>query len=85
MPGQALTEFLKRDVDGLDPKAVERWLAEGGHPAPTAPPAGNSLGNLCASVPIVMGERGELRQRRHCPRPGLGDGLRVGEGLVANS
>jgi aconitate hydratase len=58
---QALTEFLKKDVDGLDPKAVERWVAEGGQPASTTPPGSKELGNLSASVPIVMGERGELR------------------------
>ncbi len=58
---KALTEFLKKDVDGLDPKAVEGWLSEGGQPAPTTPTPG-ALGGLGKAVPIEMGgERGALR------------------------
>src|SRR5438876_1888427 len=36
---KALAEFLKKEVDGLDKKEVERWLAEGGQPISTTPPA----------------------------------------------
>src|SRR5881397_4069148 len=36
---KALAEFLKKEVDGLDKREVERWLAEGGQPIATTPPA----------------------------------------------
>src|SRR5439155_1296573 len=49
------------EVDGLDRKEVERWLAEGGQPIATAPPAPKTLGDLAKTVPIEMGgERGQL-------------------------
>src|SRR5206468_1755430 len=58
---KALAEFLKKEVDGLDRKEVERWLAEGGQPIATAPPAPKALGDLAKTVPIEMGgERGQL-------------------------
>jgi len=58
---KALAEFLKKEVDGLDRKEVERWLAEGGQPIATAPPAPKTLGDLAKTVPIEMdGERGQL-------------------------
>src|SRR5437762_1704895 len=58
---KALAEFLKKEVDGLDRKEVERWLAEGGQPIAPAPPAPKTLGDLAKTVPIEMGgERGQL-------------------------
>src|SRR5207253_3119877 len=58
---KALAEFLKKEVDGLDKKEVERWLAEGGQPISTTPPAPRALGDLAKTVPIEMGgERGQL-------------------------
>src|SRR5205807_10647661 len=58
---KVLTEFLKKEVDGLDRREVGRWLAEGGQPIATAPPAPKTLGDLAKTVPIEMdGERGQL-------------------------
>src|SRR5207245_1185147 len=58
---KALAEFLKKEVDGLDKREVERWLAEGGQPIATSPPAPRTLGDLAKTVPIEMGgERGAL-------------------------
>src|SRR5213594_1681442 len=58
---KALAEFLKKEVDGLDRTEVERWLAEGGQPIATTPPAPAALGDLAKTVPIEMGaERGKL-------------------------
>src|SRR5438445_377315 len=61
---KALAEFLKKEVDGLDRKEVERWLAEGGQPIATAPPSGNRnfegrinplvRANYLASPPLVV-------------------------------
>jgi len=58
---RSLVEFVK---DGtVDPSTVERWVAEGGKPGPTAatsfrPP---DLGELCKTVPVeVNGQQGEL-------------------------
>src|SRR5437879_6140724 len=58
---KALADFLKKEVDGLDRKEVERWLAEGGQPIATTPPAPKTLGDLAKTVAIEMGgERGVL-------------------------
>src|SRR5438093_676547 len=58
---KALAEFLKKEVDGLDKREVERWLAEGGQPIATGPPAPTTLGDLARTVPIEMGgARGQL-------------------------
>src|SRR5437667_10726653 len=58
---KALAELLKKEVDGLDKREVERWLAEGGQPIATAPPAPTTLGDLARTVPIEMGgARGQL-------------------------
>ncbi len=58
---KALAEFLKKEVDGLDRTEVERWLAEGGQPIATTPPAPKTLGDLAKTLPIEMGgERGQL-------------------------
>src|SRR5207253_8953663 len=58
---KALAEFLKKEVDGLDRKEVQRLLAARGQPIATAPPAPKTLGDLAKTVPIEMdGERGQL-------------------------
>src|SRR5207244_3210558 len=51
---KALAEFLQKEVDGLDKKDVERWLAEGGQLAATTPAAGKVVGGLVAAMTITM-------------------------------
>src|SRR5262249_8917907 len=58
---RALSEFLKDGASGADPKAVERWVAEGGHPKPTAACTVEHLGELSRTQPIDMdGQHGVL-------------------------
>jgi aconitate hydratase A / 2-methylisocitrate dehydratase len=51
----ALVDFMKDHAATLPQKDLERWLTEGGRPAPCPDPAPKALGDLAKCVPVDLG------------------------------